>query len=308
MTLESDLAEQALHAHLATGATTVCRCWRLARRDGVTLGFTDHDEDLVIEGLNYRANTGFSARAFEQTTGLAVNNGEALGALSDVALADADITAGRYDGAEVRVWLVNWRDPAMRYVEFAGTIGEVVRRGDTFDAELRGLTEPLNQPQGRVFQSQCSALLGDRRCGVVMAAPGMSVEAVIDTCEGERVLGFSGLGSFQAGWFTRGRVELLSGAGRGLVGLVKADRSLGASRQVELWQSLRAGVAVGDTVRLEAGCDKRAATCKAKFANFRNFRGFPHIPTEDWLAAYPKQSGMNDGGSTNGAGGTVWEV
>ena len=303
-----DPAEQALHDHLATGTTTVCRCWQISRRDGVVQGFTDHDEDLSFVGAVFRANTGMNAKAFEQTTGLAVNNSEALGALSDVVLSESDITAGRYDNAEVRVWLVNWRDPAMRYIEFAGTIGEVVRSGDSFQAELRGLTETLNRAQGRFFQKQCGAILGDSRCRVDLTAPAFMVEATIAGLAGERILEFAGLGAFAAGWFARGRAEVLTGGGQGLAAQIKADRQAGGLRQVELWQGFRTGVAVGDRVRLLAGCDKRAATCKAKFANYLNFRGFPHLPSEDWLAAYPRESGTNDGGSASGSSGTSWEV
>ena len=40
----------ALDAHLATGATTLCWCWRLTRRDGIRFGFTDHDRDVVFDG------------------------------------------------------------------------------------------------------------------------------------------------------------------------------------------------------------------------------------------------------------------
>ena len=40
----------------------------------------------------------------------------------------------------------------------------------------------------------------------------------------------------------------------------------------------------GDAFTIVAGCDKRFATCKAKFANPLNFRGFPHLPGND--AAY----------------------
>ncbi len=47
-----------------------------------------------------------------------------------------------------------------------------------------------------------------------------------------------------------------------------------------------------DLLRLEAGCDKRAVTCRYKFDNFVNFQGFPHIPGDDWLVAGPR------GGST----------
>lgn len=47
----------------------------------------------------------------------------------------------------------------------------------------------------------------------------------------------------------------------------------------------------------DASCDKRWATCRAKFGNGANFRGFPDIPGDDFLTAIPVQGGRNDGGS-----------
>lgn len=44
----------------------------------------------------------------------------------------------------------------------------------------------------------------------------------------------------------------------------------------------------GTRVRLTAGCDKSVATCRAKFDNVVNYRGFPFLPSEDWLYSYPK--------------------
>ena len=32
-----------LQAHLQNATTTLCHCWRIERRDGAVLGFTDHD-------------------------------------------------------------------------------------------------------------------------------------------------------------------------------------------------------------------------------------------------------------------------
>ena len=145
-----------IHEHLATGTTTVCRCWAVRRQDGVMLGFTDHDEDLAFGDTTFRADSGMTARAFQQSTGLSVDNSEAVGALSDDAIRAADLEAGRYDDAAVTMWLVNWRNPAERSVRFAGTIGEVARSGESFRAELRGLAEGLNKAQGMVFQRTCS--------------------------------------------------------------------------------------------------------------------------------------------------------
>ncbi|MCB1331075.1 MAG: DUF2163 domain-containing protein, partial [Maritimibacter sp.] len=44
-----------LENHLATGTTTVARCWALTRGDGRVMGFTDHDEDIVFGGITFRA-------------------------------------------------------------------------------------------------------------------------------------------------------------------------------------------------------------------------------------------------------------
>ena len=126
-----------LYAHLATGATTVCRAWAVVRRDGSVYGFTDHDRDLAFEGIAFLASTGLTARALQQTTGLSVDNSEALGALSDASVSEADLLAGRFDGAEVRAWLVNWASVEDRVLQFRGTFGEVSRSGGAFQAELR---------------------------------------------------------------------------------------------------------------------------------------------------------------------------
>ena len=44
-----------LKAHLDGGATTVCHAWRVTRRDGTVLGFTEHDHDLVFGGTLFAA-------------------------------------------------------------------------------------------------------------------------------------------------------------------------------------------------------------------------------------------------------------
>ncbi|MDE3029633.1 MAG: DUF2163 domain-containing protein, partial [Paracoccaceae bacterium] len=141
---------EALYAHLGTGATTVCWAWSVVRRDGVTFGFTDHDCDLSFGGMMFKASSGLSASALLQTTGLAIDNSEAVGALSDASVTEADIMAGRFDGAEVQAWQVNWADPSARVMQFRGTFGQLTRSAGQFHAELRGLTEALNQPQGMI--------------------------------------------------------------------------------------------------------------------------------------------------------------
>ena len=52
----------------------------------------------------------------------------------------------------------------------------------------------------------------------------------------------------------------------------------------------------GDSFTIVAGCDKRFGTCKAKFANRENFRGFPHLPGNDSAYAYVTDGLVFDGG------------
>ena len=287
----------ALQEHLESGVTTLARCWAVIRRDGVIFGFTDHDRPLDFNGITFRADSGMTARAIMSASGLAVDNSEAMGALSDAAITEADIEAGRFDGAEVKAWLVNWADVEMRSLRFAGSIGELRRSGGAFHAELRGLTERLNRPQGRVYQTPCSAILGDGGCQFDLSTDGYSVDVAVQDVLEDRKLAFEDLSSFEPAWFERGRLEVLSGAAAGLVAVIKRDRFVGSTRLVEVWEAFRAPLVPGDTVRLQAGCDKRFTTCRLKFDNAMNYQGFPDIPGDDWLMAVPTQGGTNQGGS-----------
>lgn len=287
---------QEFQDHMQTGLTNVARCWSVLRLDGTRLGFTDHDQDLGFDGVVFRADTGLTARALMQTTGLAIDNSEAIGALSAASVTEADISAGRYDGAVVEAWLVNWKDPEQRLMQFRGTMGEVMRVAGGFQAELLGLSEALNQPQGRVYQTPCSAVLGDGRCGFDFGVPGYVSERAAESVEDGAKFSFASFTGFDDRWFERGRLQVLTGAAAGLVGVIKNDRLDADGRLIELWDGLRAPIVPGDMLRFEAGCDKLAPTCRLKFNNFVNFRGFPDIPGEDWLMSYPVASGVNDGG------------
>lgn len=285
-------------AHLASGTTTLARAWQVRRRDKVTLGFTDHDEDIVLNGMVFKAATGMAAKALQQTTGLAVDNTEAIGALSDAGIDEGDVMAGRYDGAEVTIWLLNWADPAQNIIEFSGTFGEVTRAGGAFTVDLRGLTEALNTPQGRVYQRGCDAVLGDSACKVDLSAPEFRTDMVVQLVAGSGEITLYGASDHPEEWFQLGRFAVVTGAAAGLVGMVKQDRRIGGgARRVALWQALPAALAMGDIVTLEAGCDRASDTCRIKFNNLLNFQGFPHIPGEDWQISYPNEGAAKDGGS-----------
>ncbi|WP_299657485.1 DUF2163 domain-containing protein [uncultured Tateyamaria sp.] len=284
-------------AHAGTGVTTLCRAWAILRTDGKTFGFTDHDTPLNFDGIEFRADTGLSAAALAQSTGLSVDNTEALGALTDASVREDEIEAGRFDNAEVRAWMVNWAKPDVRWLQFRGSIGELRRSGGAFHAELRGLTEALNRPLGRIYQKPCTAVLGDGSCGFDLSQPGYVFEGQPDRVIDNRVFEWDDLAGFEPRWFSRGRLDVTSGNAAGLWGMIKRDAFEDGVRRIELWEAVRGQMNRADAVRLTAGCDKRFDTCRLKFNNLLNFQGFPDLPSDDWMMTYPTSGGTNSGGS-----------
>jgi len=285
-----------LAAHLAGGVTTLATCWKIVRTDGAVLGFTDHDRALAFDGVSFAPETGADGAMLQSSADLSVDNTEIAGALSSEALSAADLASGRYDGASVEIWRVNWADPGARALIKRGVIGEVTREGARFRAEVRGQSAALDRTTGRIFQRSCDAVLGDARCGVDL---GLSVHrgagTVIAVLDDQRFLA-SGLGAFARGWFAHGALLWTAGANAGTRGHVKAhDRNADADA-LSLWLPSGRAIAAGDAFTVTAGCDKRPQTCAEKFANLINFRGFHLMPGDDFAVSYPLKSEKNDGG------------
>jgi uncharacterized phage protein (TIGR02218 family) len=291
----------ALQTKLDCGVTTLCRCWLLTRRDGVVQGFTDHDEDLTLNATVCRAGGGLNASEATQQLGLAVTASEISGALSDDTLTEADLAAGRYDAAAIEVWLVDWTDPTLKVLLGRGTLGEVRREGFAFAAEVRGLADRLSEQHGRLYTATCSADLGDARCTIDLTSGAFRGTGAIAALNGTSVFVASGLDAFADGWFTAGHLTFTSGANNGLAIEVKSQRVQAGAVVVELWQSMPEPLAAGDAFVVTAGCDKRFSTCRDRFSNSINFRGFPQIPGNDFVMRYPVAGEPgNDGGSLSG--------
>jgi uncharacterized phage protein (TIGR02218 family) len=288
----------ALAAHLDRDATTLCHCWKLLRRDGAAFGFTDHDRDLTFGGVTFAARTGLEAAEATVELGFAVGGGEVSGALVSAGLTEDDLAAGLYDDATVETWLVNWAAPDERLLLDVASVGEIRRADGAFVAELRGVMHRLDEERGRLYRATCSADLGDAKCRVNLAAPVFTGEGMVIASDGALSLSASRLAAYADGWFTGGKLTWFTGANAGLAGEVKAHRLAGGVAELELWQRAARPIAAGDTFRVSAGCDKRFETCRAKFANILNFRGFPHMPGNDFVMRLARQgeAGM-DGGS-----------
>lgn len=279
----------ALAAHLATGVTTLAICWRLQRGDGTALGFTDHDRTIAFDGLAYEPASGLDASDAVAHAGLQVGGLEVAGALRSDRLSADDLAAGLYDNARVETWLVNWADPSQRHLMRVGAIGEVRRDDGAFSAEIRSLAHRLDQPQGRLFRFTCDADLGDGRCGVALSA--WTASGTATTTDGSRRIRAAALSGSTDGLFSGGLLTFQSGANAGRGIEVARHQAAADGAVLELWLPAPRPIAVGDAFTVSAGCDKRFATCRDRFANAANFRGFPHMPGNDFALSHAASGG-----------------
>lgn len=264
----------ALEAHLQATQQTLATCWHITREDEQVLGFTDHDKDIIVDGVLYTAAGGFTPTAAQQRAGLASAAMELQGILSHDALQAEDILAGRYDNAVIRIFLVNYEDPSMGIIVLrTGWLGEIQLQDGQFIAQLRGLSEKLNQRIAHYFSPTCRAELGDSACGVNLAA--LEVVGAITGIDG--VILYDTSLSAPADYFSGGVMRITSGDNAGLVQSVRYY----TPGQCMLEQAFPYTLQVGDAYILTPGCNKTSTTCKGRYANFLNFRGEPHIPGLD---------------------------
>jgi uncharacterized phage protein (TIGR02218 family) len=275
-----------LQAKLDSGCTTLATCWIVRRRDGVALGFTDHDDDIAIDAVTCRASSGFDGAAAAEKLGFAVGAGEVAGALVDDAIAEADIRAGRYDGARVEIHVADWSEPDLSVLLRVMRLGEITRGGPAFRAELRALADALDEERGRLYTPRCSADLGDTRCGLDLAALGLTASGTVTVLSADG-LTCTGLGALAPDLLVGGRLTVTSGAAQGFIVEIAAQAAVTGGTRLTLWQPSSEPIAPGDTVSVSAGCDKAFATCRDRFANALNFRGFPHMPGIDRIVSVP---------------------
>lgn len=266
-----------LESHFEGGMTTLATCWRITRQDSVDIGFTDHDEMITFDSLDYDSIAGFTPTTVESKSNMSVDNLDVEGQVFPSKITEEDLLAGLYDYAEIEIFVVNYTDLTQgKLVVKRGRLGEVTLNSQMFQAEVRGLTQHLSQTIGDVFSPSCRAILGDSKCKVALA--GFTVSTTVTEITNSQTFKASALAE-DAGWYTGGEVEWTSGNNDGRRMEVKEF----ASTQVVLALPMGKSIQVGDTFDIIAGCDKTRETCQSRFSNIINFRGEPDVPGTDKL-------------------------
>lgn len=272
-----------LQTHLDGEVTTLATCWKITRTDSQVFTFTDHTEDIDFDGDTYQAETGFTPTAVDSTDRLQVDNLDVVGLISASAVSREDLLAGDFNHAEVEIFQLNYADTTQGNLKLRrGWIGEVQIKKDQFVAEIRGLTQRLQQRIGESYSSLCRANLGDDRCKVNLT--GFTVTGSITSLVNSRT--FQDSTRTEAdNVFDYGLLTFTSGDNAGRSMEVKTYTQTGG--EFELYQELGRPLQVGDAYEVYEGCDKRLSTCRDKFNNVPNMRAEPFVPGIDRVAQYP---------------------
>lgn len=267
-----------LNTHIQGETTTMATCFKVTRRDGTVLGFTTHTSDLVVDGVTYVADTSsYVPSNVKSGSDMSVDNVSLQALLDSVGITASDLNGGKYDYAQVEIFEVNYTDLTQGKLKLrTGTLGEVSTGIISFEAELRGLTQHLQQTIGRVYQKRCDADFGDARCGINIALHTITGEVTAVT---------------SARQFTASAVPTLRG---GLLTWTSGNND-GFEMEIEsisgfvivLALPMPYDIQVGDNFSAAAGCTKLLSTCRDTYNNVVNFRGFPTIPGNDVAMQYP---------------------
>ena len=268
---------QQFRDHTKQEVTTLCTIWKVIRTDGEIFGFTDCAEDIEYEGVTYSASSGHSPSAITTNSAMSVDNLDIVSVLDDSRITPRDISAGKWDFAEIQLMRINYEDLSMG-VEIirTGTLGRISVKRGSFNAELRGITQVLQQGMGSVYSPGCRATLGDSKCKFDIQM--VTFPGTVETVTNNRTFTDTSQSS-PDGYFNYGVLKWITGDNEGLKMEVKSF----ASYQIELQLPMPYEVKIGDTFEITAGCDKSRDMCFSRFNNVINFQGEPDVPGNDQI-------------------------
>lgn len=284
----------AAQLHLARENRRLTICGVIEKNDGTFIRCTQHDEDIDVETGDlegdYLSVVSVTASDTKSTSDLSVDNLEISSYTNDNlnfgGFHFADIEAGLFANAPFQTFMCQWDDPtAWQKIIRRGFLGEIKRTAEgQFQAEWRGLLQPLQQMMGRTHGERCDVKrFGDARCKLDVDA--LEITGTLVDVTSDRMFEIemdTPAPDFDEYW-TLGEATWVSGDNTGYSRQqIKRDIRITGSHVIELWESMPNLIEVGDRVRLRPGCDRIFETCRDRWANTLNNRAhgrlIPGIP------------------------------
>ncbi len=273
-----------LQARLNGESTSLARLWRVTRRDGQVLRFTDSVRPVTIQIAPdatpqvYRSDVSFTASAIFTSRSMANQQSVTITFIMDPGgFAETDIRARAYDGAKSEVYVVDYNFPQYGTVSmYQGTFGMITLSDQRvctvevipMDSSLNGIGLATEK-----YQQTCRANLGDARCKVDLST--LKLHFTVASAIGGSFVS-NDLVQENAHW-ALGFVQWATGQNANTTSQVGSS-DLG-TRSAFLLTPPFYPIQAGDTGFIFPGCDKLRKTCIDKFNNVLNMRAEPDVPT-----------------------------
>jgi len=273
-----------LKTHLSQQVLTIAKCWKLTLSDSSVMGFTDHDKDIVYESQTYNSLIGFENDSISSKSDTDYDRTNAISILNSNYITEDDIIAGKYDHAEVEIFVVNYENLTMgRVLLFKGYLSNIRCENGKFYADLKGLESELERTIGYTFSPLCREEFCGAKCGLTASTYTFSGTVSSKTDNAQFYCDTSVIKTKAQNYFDYGIITFTSGNNNGQSTEVKQF----SSGNFVLAMEMPYDIAVNDTFDVIAGCNKKFSTCYNSFNNAVNFRGEPHLPgMEFMLKAY----------------------
>lgn len=255
----------------SSSVTEYAMCWHIKLKNDEEIGFTTHDNDIKINGLNYLSKALIRYDAIQKNTNLLKGFNEIIGIIDHELIKEDDILKGKFDNALLSIYLVNYKDTKqLQHLLKQGYISNIKYSNDQFYANVSPLTEKLNSNINQFFSPYCRAKFCDKKC---------KLDKSIYTKIG-KIHKIINRNSFldedrteDNYYYNFGMIKFLSGKNKGM----NLEISNFYNKVVEVILLPLIELSLGDQYEITAGCDKSFSTCINKFNNAINFRGEPHI-------------------------------
>lgn len=273
--------------------TGYCQAWIIIRKDNEQLGFTNHDYSFSLNTVECSPNLGFSGTPSESTAELSTNSTELTSVFAEIN--EVDLLVGKYDNAEVQIYLYDWMSNQIISRQFNGSIGEysvgfLPNKAKQYNLQVESLLEKLDVSVTAETSSECRHLFlsqGYGRCNLT-PTPNNTVDAnapqILAEVSGVDNLSYIRLLSVATNnWegFKFGIVEFVDGILQGTkVYIIDTFSPSG----IALLYNLPVAPNLGDIVRLTRPCNKTVEACN-NYGNIANYGGYPRLPGIDNLVS-----------------------
>lgn len=284
----------------AKGRAAIAVCMQCLLADGTTVyGFTTLDRDLTIDlgdghgSVVYESASGATSSEVSNNGNNDVDSMEITLLLNSARITEADVLAGKWNGAQVKLFLVNWEDLSQGVLKMrTGWLGQVVLDRGTAKAELLGLLQHFQSTIGEVVSQTClndfcGAVDGrGRGCGLDIAT--FTETGVVTDWDPDLMILYSNdFAGFADGTFDEGRVTF--DAQPWITFGIKISRQVEGALVLKQFPPFT--VTAGMAITVTKGCLKTFDFCRDSRSNAARFRGFPHLKGNDKLVQFGRRNG-----------------